>query len=120
MRSRLDPPWAVKRGDTAGPGSRPRGCGLDGGYPFEVAIPTGLGVAGVVLADQVKSLDWRKRNAAVIAALPRQTVSAVLHKVNLLLAPSRAVCNPAQQARGFTRALELPRRRLVRQAPSRG
>ena len=61
------------------------------GYPFEVAIPTGLDVAGVILADQVKSLDWRKRNAAVIAALPRQTVSAVLGKVNLLLAPSRAV-----------------------------
>ena len=61
------------------------------GYPFEVAIPNGLGVSGVILADQVKSLDWRKRNASVITALPRQTVSAVLHKVNLLLAPSRAV-----------------------------
>ena len=61
------------------------------GYPFEVAIPNGLGVAGVILADQVKSLDWRKRNAAVITALPRQTVSTVLHKVNLLLGPSRAV-----------------------------
>ena len=50
------------------------------GYPFEVAIPEGLGVAGVILADQVKSLDWRKRNAAVVAALPRQTVSAVLRR----------------------------------------
>lgn len=61
------------------------------GYPFEVAIPNGLGVAGVILADQVKSLDWRKRNASVITALPQQTVAAVLHKVNLLLGPSRAV-----------------------------
>src|SRR4051812_44260799 len=33
------------------------------GYPFEVAIPTGLAVAGVILADQVKSLDWRVRKA---------------------------------------------------------
>ena len=60
------------------------------GYPFEVAIPDGLGVAGVILADQVKSLDWRRRNTAVIETLPRQTVSAVLRKINLLLAPSRA------------------------------
>ena len=57
------------------------------GYPFEVAIPDGLGVAGVILADQVRSLDWRRRNAAVIGTLPRPTVSAVLRKVNLLLAP---------------------------------
>jgi mRNA interferase MazF len=28
------------------------------GYPFEVAIPAGFQVTGVILADQVKSLDW--------------------------------------------------------------
>ena len=60
------------------------------GYPFEVAIPDGLGVTGVILADQVKSLDWRRRNAAVIEALPLETVAEVLHKVNLLLTPSGA------------------------------
>ena len=60
------------------------------GYPFEVAIPDGLGVAGVILADQVKSLDWRRRNTTVVGVLPRQTVSAVLRKINLLLAPSGA------------------------------
>ena len=27
------------------------------GYPFEVLIPAGLAVTGVILADQVKSLD---------------------------------------------------------------
>ena len=58
------------------------------GYPFEVPVPDGLGVAGVILADQVKSLDWRRRNATVIGALPSETVSAVLRKVNLLLTPS--------------------------------
>lgn len=55
------------------------------GYPFEVAIPGGLPVAGVILADQVKSLDWRRRNATLIAALPRGTVAAVLRRVNALL-----------------------------------
>ena len=60
------------------------------GYPFEVAIPDGLGVAGVILADQVQSLDWRRRKAAVIGALPRETVATVLRRVNLLLTPSGA------------------------------
>ena len=32
------------------------------GYPFEVRIPDGLPVHGVVLADQIKSLDWRERS----------------------------------------------------------
>ena len=36
------------------------------GYPFEVPIPTGLAVKGVILADQVKSLDWQSRNAQFI------------------------------------------------------
>ncbi len=58
------------------------------GYPFEVAIPDGSGIAGVILADQVKSLDWRRRNATVVGALPQETVAAVLERVNLLLAPS--------------------------------
>lgn len=60
------------------------------GYPFEVAVPDGLGVAGVILADQVKSLDWRKRNASVIGVLPKATVVAVLHRVNALLAMTGA------------------------------
>ena len=57
------------------------------GYPFEVGVPDGLPVAGVILADQVKSLDWRRRDATLIAALPRETVAAVLHWVNALLMP---------------------------------
>lgn len=32
------------------------------GYPFEVTLLKGLEVTGVVLADQVKSLDWHFRN----------------------------------------------------------
>jgi len=28
------------------------------GYPFEVLLPADLPVAGVILADQVKNLDW--------------------------------------------------------------
>ncbi len=55
------------------------------GYPFEVTIPSGLGVRGVVLADQVKSFDWRVRRAALICALPSETVVEILAKLTLLL-----------------------------------
>jgi mRNA interferase MazF len=56
------------------------------GYPFEVKIPKGLAVTGVVLADQVKSLDWRARNAERMGALPAEVMAEVLGKLNVLLA----------------------------------
>lgn len=33
------------------------------GYPFEVLLPDGLAVGGVILVDQIKSLDWKVRKA---------------------------------------------------------
>jgi mRNA interferase MazF len=57
------------------------------GYPFEVTLPDGLPVTGVVLSDQVKNLDWRARRAEFICALPNTTMSEVLQKLNTLLAP---------------------------------
>ena len=55
------------------------------GYPFEVRIPSRLRVTGVVLADQIKSLDWRVRQAEFICALPAETVVEVLAKLSTLL-----------------------------------
>ena len=55
------------------------------GYPFEVDIPAGLKVRGVILADQVKSMDWRARNAELICPLPVETVDRVLEKTETLL-----------------------------------
>ncbi|MFQ5814603.1 MAG: type II toxin-antitoxin system PemK/MazF family toxin [Anaerolineae bacterium] len=52
---------------------------------FEVLIPAGLAVTGVILADQVKSLDWRARNAELICTLPAETVAEVLQKLGTLL-----------------------------------
>jgi len=57
------------------------------GYPFEVLIPAGLPVTGAILSDQVKSLDWRARKAQLICALPARTISEVLEKLAILLAP---------------------------------
>jgi mRNA interferase MazF len=55
------------------------------GYPFEVALPAGLPVAGSVLSDQVKSLDWRARDTEFICILPHPTVSEILQKLATLL-----------------------------------
>ena len=55
------------------------------GYPFEVLLPTGSAVSGVVLADQVKSLDWRARQARFEGHAARRVVDEVLAKVNVLL-----------------------------------
>ena len=60
------------------------------GYPFEVALPAGLEVSGVVLADQVKSLDWRARDARRLAAAPPAVTAEVLQRLGLLLAPEGA------------------------------
>lgn len=55
------------------------------GYPFEVPLPTGLRVGGVILADHLKSVDWRARNAERIGALPVETTHQALKKAVLLL-----------------------------------
>jgi mRNA interferase MazF len=55
------------------------------GYPFEVALPSGLSVQGVVLADQVKSLDWRARRARLAARLPDDTCAEIIGKLATLL-----------------------------------
>lgn len=54
-------------------------------YPFEVQIPKGLKCQGVVLSDQVKSVDWRGRKARFIDKLPQTVIIAVLQKLQQLL-----------------------------------
>lgn len=55
------------------------------GYPFEVLLPEGLPVKGAILSDQVKSLDWRARNAELICTLPGEITSEVLQMLGTLL-----------------------------------
>lgn len=55
------------------------------GYPFEVAIPLGLAVRGVILVDQLKSLDWRHRQIHRFGRLPTSVLDAVRHRVAVLL-----------------------------------
>lgn len=55
------------------------------GYPFEVMIPEGCGITGVILADQVKNLDWRVRKASFICKLAFDVTEEVLEKLRTLL-----------------------------------
>lgn len=55
------------------------------GYPFEVTLPRGLPINGVVLADHVKSVDWQARRADLIATAPAEVVHEVLAKLRPLL-----------------------------------
>lgn len=55
------------------------------GYPFEVMIPEGLGVSGVILSDQVKSLDWKARKAEFQRKLPPEAHYEVVQKLHTLI-----------------------------------
>jgi mRNA interferase MazF len=55
------------------------------GYPFEVALPEGLSISGVVLADHVKSADWAARCAEFAARAPAEIVAEVTAKLRPLL-----------------------------------
>lgn len=54
------------------------------GYPFEVAITDNSEVTGVVLADQVKSLDWRARKAEYKGKLSADEIREILSKIKVL------------------------------------
>ena len=55
------------------------------GYPFEVSLPDGLAVGGVVLADQVKSVDWRTRRAVFSCVAPSDVVAEVVRLMGYLI-----------------------------------
>jgi mRNA interferase MazF len=55
------------------------------GYPFEVVLPTGLRIEGVVLTDQVKSLDWRSHNIEVKDKAPQNIIDEILDKIHTFL-----------------------------------
>lgn len=55
------------------------------GYPFEVALPAGGPVQGVILADHARSLDWTARRADFIAKAPMDVMEEVQAKLEALL-----------------------------------
>ncbi len=54
------------------------------GYPFEVSVSSRT-ITGVILADQMKSVDWVARHARYVEKANPETVHAVLDRVRTLL-----------------------------------
>jgi mRNA interferase MazF len=55
------------------------------GYPFEITLPGGLPVTGVVLADQVKCLDWRVRRVEYVGTVPPEVITAAHERLDILM-----------------------------------
>jgi mRNA interferase MazF len=57
------------------------------GYPFEVPLPPGLETSGVILADQVKSLDWRVRRASHAGTVPDEVLKEAVGRLLAIVDP---------------------------------
>jgi mRNA interferase MazF len=55
------------------------------GYPFEVRISSKSGINGVILADQIKSLDWKSRKVEFIESAAKELIDAVSARLSLLI-----------------------------------
>lgn len=55
------------------------------GYPFEVPIDGNPTVTGVVLSDQVKSLDWKVRHAQKKGEVAEDVIQETVTKLGALL-----------------------------------
>lgn len=55
------------------------------GYPFEVVLGESLTISGAVLSDQVRSLDWRTRDASFIERINNAALADILEYARLLL-----------------------------------
>jgi len=55
------------------------------GYPVEVLLPSGLKIQGVILADQIKCLDWKARGVQFVEAAPDRVIEEVQAKIEPLL-----------------------------------
>lgn len=55
------------------------------GYAFEVAIASGDGGSGVVLADHMRNVDWKTRNIQFIHCVSDSELAEVVAKIEALL-----------------------------------
>jgi len=55
------------------------------GYPFEVPLPDGLAVTGIILVDHVRSADWQVRHAECAGRVPPEVLEEVRARLMPLL-----------------------------------
>ena len=55
------------------------------GYPFEVDVKGCPKIVGIVLVDQIKSLDWKIRNAVYICKANTITIDEIANLIELLI-----------------------------------
>ena len=55
------------------------------GYPFEVQLPGSCAIQGVILSDQLKSLDWKTRQAEYICTVSSEIMKDVTNKLKTLI-----------------------------------
>jgi mRNA interferase MazF len=55
------------------------------GYPFETPVDPSKTIQGVILCDQIRSLDWRARKARLIGQASGQCLDDVMAKIEPLL-----------------------------------
>ena len=55
------------------------------GYPFEVLLPEDLQTPGVILVDQIRSLDWRVRQMKFVETVSLEVITEVQAKITPLI-----------------------------------
>ena len=76
------------------------------GYPFEVQLPASGTITGVVLADQLRSQDWRARHAKFVVRASPPTVSEVQGKLGALMFPSLPESTQSANTAELVRAVD--------------
>jgi mRNA interferase MazF len=66
------------------------------GYPYEIGVPAGLRVTGVILTDQVKNMAWKQRRAVFLCEMPPEVLDDVVEKLLTLIDPAPEENDPAQ------------------------
>ena len=51
------------------------------GYPFEVTVPAGAATTGVILADHVRSVEWKARRAESAGKCPQEVADEVRARI---------------------------------------
>jgi mRNA interferase MazF len=55
------------------------------GYPFEVAIPPGYAISGIILVDQARSVSWEGRYVKMAGVAPVELLDEVRERLAALL-----------------------------------